>query len=134
MYHINTFLVKDSDIGQHDTLFGGRLLYVLDESAASFAMQVCDTPRMVTVSMDKCEFKLPARRGSLVKIFAEVDRIGRTSITLRMEARKHNVYTGDQKTILETRITFVRIDPDGQPLPIAERVHKKYEEINDKKS
>jgi len=133
MYHINTILVKDSDVGQHGNLFGGRLLYVLDESAASFAMQICDTPRVVTVSMDKWEFKLPARRGSLVKIFGEVDKIGTTSITLRMEARKHNVYTGNQKVILDTRITFVRVDPDGQPIPIAERVHKKFEEIKSKK-
>ena len=132
MYHINTILVKDSDTGQHGNLFGGRLLYVLDESAASFAMQVCDTSRVVTVSMDKCEFKLPARKGSLVKLFGEVDRIGTTSITLRMEARKHNVYTGTQKVILETKITFVRVDPDGQPIPIAERVHQKYKEIKNK--
>ena len=83
-------------------------------------MQVCDTSRVVTVSMDKCEFKLPARKGSLVKLFGEVDRIGTTSITLRMEARK------------QTKITFVRVDPDGQPIPIAERVHKKYEEIKNK--
>ena len=68
----------------------------------------------------------------LVKLFGEVDRVGTTSITLRMEARKHNVYTGNQKVILETKITFVRVDPDGQPIPIAERVHKKYEEINKK--
>ena len=74
MYHINTILVKDSDLGQHGNLFGGRLLYVLDESAASFAMQICDTPSVVTVSIDKCEFKLPARKGSLVKIFGEVDK------------------------------------------------------------
>ena len=67
MYHINTILVKDSDTGQHGNLFGGRLLYVLDESAASFAMQVCDTHRVVTVSMDKCEFKIPARKVRLVQ-------------------------------------------------------------------
>ena len=46
-----------------------------------------------------------------------------------MEARKHNVYTGNQKVILKTKITFVRVDDDGQPIPIAERVHRKYEEI-----
>ena len=46
--------VKHSDLGFNNTLFGGKLLYWIDGDAVAYAMEVCDTPRMVTVTMDKC--------------------------------------------------------------------------------
>ena len=51
---------------------------------------------------------------------------GNTSITLYMEARAHNVYSGKQNTILSTNIKFVRIDEVGEPVPISERIKEKY--------
>ena len=91
-------------------------------------MEVCDTPRMVTVKIDECIFKKPAKEGQLIKIYGRVDKIGTTSITMYMEARSHNVYSGKQSIILSTNITFVRIDENGDTIPISERVkikHKK---------
>ena len=98
----------------------------IDAAAAAFAVQVCDTPRMVTVSIDKCIFKRPARQGQLLKIYGEVTKVGDTSIMLRIEARSHNVYSGKQTTILDTNIKFVRIDEEGHSLPISNKVKKKY--------
>jgi hypothetical protein len=43
-----------------------------------------------------------------------------------MEARSHNVYSGKQNVILSTNIKFVRIDENNDPIPISERVKKKY--------
>jgi acyl-CoA hydrolase len=40
--------VKHSDLGFNNTLFGGKLLYWIDGDAVAYAMEVCDTPRMVT--------------------------------------------------------------------------------------
>jgi len=50
---ISTHAVKKSDLGFHGNLFGGKLLSWLDAAGAAYAMQVCDTPRVVTVSIDK---------------------------------------------------------------------------------
>ena len=61
MQLISTHLVKKSDLGTHANLFGGKLLAWLDAGAAAFAMEVCDTPRMVTVKIDECIFKKPAK-------------------------------------------------------------------------
>ena len=105
---LNTHPVKKSDLGFHGNLFGGKLLAWLDASAAGFAAQCCDTPRMVTVSIDKCEFRRPAKEGQLIKIYGAIEKIGDSSITLKLEARSHNVYDGRQAIILSTRITFVR--------------------------
>ena len=123
---ISTHPIKKSDLGFHANLFGGKLLAWLDASAAAYAMQVCDTPRMVTVMIDKCEFKKPAKEGQMIKMYGKVKEIGNTSITLYMEARSHNVYSGKQTPILSTNIKFVRIDENNDPIPISERVKDKF--------
>ena len=126
MQLISTHPIKKSDLGFHANLFGGKLLAWLDASAAAYAMQVCDTPRMVTVMIDKCVFKKAAKEGQMIKMYGRVKEIGNTSITLYMEARSHNVYSGKQSIILSTNIKFVRIDENNDPIPISERVKKKY--------
>jgi|TARA_R110000744_G_scaffold285056_1_gene396529 acyl-CoA thioesterase YciA len=123
---ITTHPIKKSDLGFHANLFGGKLLAWLDAAGAAYAMEVCDTPRMVTVKIDECIFRKPAKEGQLIKIYGEVRNIGNTSITFYMEARAHNVYSGKQKPILSTSITFVRIDENGDTVPISEKVKQKF--------
>lgn len=123
---ISTHIVKTSDLGFHGNLFGGKLMAWIDAAAAAFAAQVCDTPRMVTVSIDKCIFKSPAKESQILKVYGEVKSVGVSSVTLGLEARAHNVYTGKQKTMLETNIKFVRIDEGGNSIPISEKVKNKY--------
>lgn len=128
---VSTHPVKKSDLGFHGNLFGGKLLAWVDAAGAAYATQVCDTPRMVTVSIDKCVFKKPAREGHLLKIYGCVEDIGRTSVTLNVEARSHNVYDGHQNIILSTKIKFVRIDEQGDAIPISSRVKTKYKTDNE---
>jgi len=45
---------------------------------------------------------------------------------MMLEARAYNVYTQDEDIILSTSITFVRIDEDGNPIPIAEKVKQRW--------
>jgi acyl-CoA hydrolase len=123
---ISTHAILGSDMGFNGTLFGGRLLAWLDSDAVSYAMQLCDTNKMVTVSIDKCVFQKPAKPGQLIKIYAEVKEFGNTSITLHVEARRHNVYTGLHTLILSTNMKFVRVDDEGSPIPISDRVKKRY--------
>ena len=123
---ISTHPVKKSDLGFHGNLFGGNLMRWIDSAGAALATQIADTPRMVTVLIDECLFKKPAKEGHLLKIYGRVDSIGRTSVTLKLEARAHNVYSGNQSIILSTNIKFVRIDENNEAIPISERVRTKY--------
>jgi len=123
---ISTHPVKKSDLGFHGNLFGGKLLAWVDAAGAAYATQVCDSPRMVTVLIDECLFKRPAKEGHLLKIYGSVKTIGRTSITLNVEARSHNVYDGRQSIILSTNIKFVRIDEQGDAIPVSQRVRDKF--------
>jgi len=126
MQLISTHLVKKSDLGFHANLFGGKLMAWIDAGAAAYAMEVCDTPRMVTVKIDECVFRRPAKESQLLKIYGKVAKIGNTSVTLYLEARAHNVYSGQQNVVLSTNITFVRIDENNDPIPISDRVRNKY--------
>jgi acyl-CoA thioesterase YciA len=126
MQLITTHPIKKSDLGFHANLFGGKLLAWLDAAGAAFAMETCDTPRMVTIKIDECIFKKPAKEGQMIKIYGDVECVGNTSITLYLEARAHNVYSGQQNVILSTNITFVRIDENGDPIPISDRVRSKF--------
>ena len=118
---LNTHPIKKSDLGFHGNLFGGKLLAWIDSAAAGYSMQLCDSPRMVTVSIDKCFFEKPAKEGQLLKIYGYPSKLGTTSISLYMEARAHNVYTGNQIVVLKSNIRFVRIDEEGNPIPINEK-------------
>ena len=127
---ITTHPIKKSDLGFHANLFGGKFLAWLDASAAAYAMEFCDTPRMVTVKIDECLFNKPAKEGQPIKIYGKVDAIGNTSITMYLEARAHNVYSGDQTTILSTKFKFVRIDENNESIPISQKVKNKFKETN----
>lgn len=124
---ITTHICKASEIGIHDNMFGGDLISLVDLSSAAYAAQICDTPRVVTVKINELVFKNPVKVGNILKFYANVKEFGRTSVTLYLEVRRHNVYTGTQEIVLHTEIKFVRIDEDNKPIPINFAVKERYE-------
>jgi acyl-CoA thioesterase YciA len=125
---ITTYICKASDIGVHSNMFGGTILGLIDQSSGAYAAQICDTPRMVTIKIDELVFKHPVKEGNIIKLYGSVKKFGNTSITLYIEVRKHNVHTGKQEVVLHTNIKFVRIDEEGNPIPLSERVKKRYDD------
>ena len=121
-----THPIKKSDLGFHGNLFGGKLLSWIDAAIAAYAMEICHTNSMITVSLDKCIFNKPAKEGNLVKIYAKVSKIGNTSVTFEVEARSYNVFREDEKLILNTNMTFVRVDNEGVPISISETVKSRF--------
>ena len=126
MKHLTTHQIKKSDLGFHGNLFGGKLLAWMDAAGAGFAAEMCDTPRMVTKAIDQCIFNKPVKEGQLLKIYVKMSNIGTTSIVLNLEARSHSVYDGHQTLILSTNMVFVRVDEQGEAIPISQRVKEKY--------
>lgn len=125
---ISTYICKKGDIGIHDNMFGGTILSIIDDASASYASQTCDTQRVVTLKIDELIFAKPVKVGNILKVYGEVKDFGTTSVTLYIEVRKHNVYTGLQTVVTHTNIKFVRIDDEGTPLAISERVKERYAE------
>ena len=127
---ISTHICKGKDMGVHGNMFGGTMLAWIDESGGAFASQCCDTPRMVTVRMGETIFKKPVRPGHLIKIYGEVVRCGTTSVTIKLEARRHSVYNGTQVVCCTSSLVFVRVDGDGAPIPLSDKVRNKYKDLN----
>ena len=84
MEQLNTHPIKKSDLGFHGNLFGGKLLSWIDASAAGYAMQLCDTPRMVTVSIDQCNFEKPAKESQLLKIYGRPTKFSYIPLPVRL--------------------------------------------------
>ena len=125
---ISTYICKTGDIGVHSNMFGGHIMSLIDDAAAAYACQICDTLRVVTIKIDELVFNKPIKVGNIVKVYGEVKEFGNTSVTLYIEVRKHNVYTGKQEVVTHTNIKFVRIDDEGNPVSISERVKTRYQE------
>ena len=123
---LSTHPVKKLDLGFHGNLFGGKLLSWVDAAVAAYAMERCHSKNMITVAIDKCVFEKPAKEGQLVKIYANMSKIGTTSATFDVEARNYNVFRGDENIILKTNMTFVRVDDEGVPIPISEQVKREF--------
>jgi acyl-CoA thioesterase YciA len=81
---------------------------------------------MVTKKISEVVFNKPVRPGQIIKIYGEVVRVGNSSIVIRLEARRHSVYNGSQRIVLSTDMTFVRIDGDGEAIPISDKVREKF--------
>lgn len=127
MQLISTHICKGQNIGVHGNLFGGVMLSWLDEAGAAFTAQVCGSPRMVTKCISEVVFNKPVRPGQIIKIYADVVKIGCSSITTHLEARRHSVVNGSQRPVCNVEMTFVRIDGDGEPVPII-NIKKEYED------
>lgn len=116
------------DIGIHGNMFGGILMAWVDEAAAAFATEYCHTPNMVTLKVGELYFKRPIKVGNHIRLYGDVTRLGNTSITLGIEVRKFNLYSGEETVVCTTSITFVRIDDDGNSMPLGESIKRKHEE------
>ena len=119
-----THPVKKSDLGFHGNLFGGKLLSWVDAALAAYAMEKCRSQNMITIALDQCVFRKPAKEKQLVKIYAQMVKIGNTSASFAVEARGYNVFRGDEVVLLATTMTFVRVDEEGIPIPISEQVKR----------
>lgn len=115
-----------SDIGVHGNLFGGKLMAWVDEAAGAFAAEYCRTPHMVTIRVGEFIFTKPLKQSNQVRIYGEIEHIGNTSITMNIEARRLNVYTGKETLACATSITYVHIDDSGESIPISDVVKEKW--------
>ena len=111
------------DTNAFGTIFGGVILSEIDLAAAVEAHKH-HSGSVVTVAMDKVEFKQPVWTGDLVTFFTETLRIGRTSITVRVcvwAERRFGGTRGARVPVTEAQVTMVAVDEDGRKVPVERR-------------
>ncbi len=123
-----TTVCMTKDLGVHGNLFGGIMLSWIDEAAVAMANRICKTPNMVTRKMTEILFEKPVKVGYTINIYGEAVSMGTTSIALSIQAKRYNVYTEEEVVVCTTQVVFVRIDEDGNKIPIAGEVRRRFEE------
>lgn len=120
--------VFPNDLNPHGTLFGGRLMQIVDTLAAIVAKRhsgkVC-----VTLGIDSVRFLSPARRGDILVCKASVNKTWRTSMEIGVKVFAEDFRTLDQKHILSAYFTFVAMGDDDKPIEIITVVPESPEEI-----
>lgn len=106
--------VKPEDLNPNGSLFGGQLLAWIDEEAALYTIIQLENPKIVTKYISEINFMSSATQGDIVEIGMEVTKFGKSSISMKCEAR--NKMT--RETILTIdKIIMVNLSPDGKPTP-----------------
>jgi acyl-CoA hydrolase len=98
-------------------VFGGELLSMVDRAAAVSAMRHAGSP-VVTVSIDRVDFKEPIFSGELVTCRARVNFVGRTSMEIGVKVEAENLITGKKRNTNTCFLTFVAIDGKHRPCPV----------------
>ncbi len=107
------------DTNAAGTIFGGVILSHLD-LAASIEAHKHHQGMLVTVAMDKVEFKQPVHVGDLVSFYTETLKVGRTSVQTRVYVWAQRRFgDGAHVSVTEAHVTMVAVDPDGKPTPLA---------------
>ena len=110
--------VFPNDLNAHGTLFGGRLMQVVDSLAAIVAKR--HTGRVcVTLGIDSVRFLNPARHGDILVCKASVNRTWRTSMEIGVKVIAEDFRTLEQKDILSAYFTFVAMDDELKPFTSA---------------
>jgi len=71
--------------------------------------------RAVTVAMDGMVFHQPVKVGDEVSVYAEIERVGRTSMTIAVEAWRRERHLEEPIKVTEAKFTFVAVDDSGRP-------------------
>jgi acyl-CoA hydrolase len=98
-------------------VFGGVILSLIDRVGAVSAIRHARGP-VVTVSMDRVEFREPIHLGELVVAKASVNYVGRTSLEVGVRVEAENIVEGTRRHTNSCHLTFVAIDTKGTPRAI----------------
>ena len=109
------------DTNAHDTLFGGRLLSIMDK-AGGIACSKFAHREFVTISIDTLKFMAPARQGDLLEVTGKVVFTSSHTACTKVTAVAVNKATWEKKKICEGFFFFVAIDSMMRPIPIPQLV------------
>ncbi len=112
-------ILLPKDTNALGTIFGGVILSHIDLASAVEARKAAPH-RYVTKAMHEVEFLEPVFLGDIVCFFTETVRIGRTSITVRVqvESERWGTGQGQRVKVTEAEVVLVAVDAAGRPIPI----------------
>lgn len=106
-----------SDINANGHIFGGWVLSQMD-IAAGIAASRRAKGSVATVAIEAMEFIAPIHLRDLISVYAKVERVGRTSMAVRIEVVAHRDLGATEVKVTEGVFTFVALDSENRPRPV----------------
>ena len=113
-------LAMPADTNPNGDIFGGWIMSQLDLAGGILAKEI-SKGRVVTISVSEMIFKKPVDVGDVVCCYGECTRVGRTSMSIRLEVWIKGYLdgeTGEREKVCEALFNYVAIDENGRPRPV----------------
>jgi acyl-CoA thioesterase YciA len=116
-------IAMPSDTNASGDIFGGWVLSQMDQAGGIAASEKA-RGRVVTLAIQAMTFIRPVKVGDVLCVYTAVDCVGRTSITVHIEAWARRFHTHHREKVTDATFTFVAVDEAGRPRPVTpEKVH-----------
>ena len=103
-----------ADTNPNGDIFGGWLLSEMDIAGAILARKIAKG-RVVTVAVEAMKFLLPVKVGDTVTCFGKLEKVGKTSITVKLRVTSQDWKEQDFKEVTNGKFVYVAINKDGKP-------------------
>jgi len=106
-----------ADTNANGDIFGGWVLSQMDQ-AGGIAAHERAQGRVATIAVDAMKFIRPVKVGDVLCVYTAVERVGRTSMRIHVEAWARRFRTRVREKVTDADFTFVAIDENGRPRPV----------------
>ena len=113
-------IVRQEDLNQYGSLFGGRVLAVIDELAFIACARTYPGRNFLTRAVRNAEFSAPAKLGDVLEFRFGVARVGTTSVTVNVEMLIHSGGANETAASFDGSVVMVCVDEQGHPVPVEE--------------
>jgi acyl-CoA thioesterase YciA len=114
-------IAMPADTNPNGDIFGGWLLAQMDLAGGNVAVRRA-RGRVATVAITAMTFHLPVFVGDEVSCYGIIERVGRTSIAIRVETWVRRARTGEREKVTEGLFTYVAMDENRRPRPVPDEL------------
>jgi acyl-CoA hydrolase len=109
-----TEIVLPEDTNARGSIFGGRVLALVDKCAAIVAMRHART-EVLTASLDSVDFRSGVRVGNVLVLTGRLNAVFGSSMEIEIEVHSEDPFTGSRRLTTRAFVTMVAVGPNGRP-------------------
>ena len=110
-------IAMPADTNANGDIFGGWVLSQMDVAGGIAGVERAQG-RVVTIALEAMTFIKPVKVGDVLCVYTEIEKVGRTSMRVHVEAWARRFRTNDRVKVTDATFTFVAIDDAGKPRPV----------------